>query len=502
MDSEYAVRRAERGPRNAEYRTRVSEMPYSEDDGVGRRGVVSLARSPEFEQRNSVCVIRNSELGVRYAESGIRKKAVLMLPDGRLFDIYDDHHHKQGGDFMSQSVKIADKAPAAGLGSGVVDSNRFYSMLLDARATGGVNITESMHDIAERLLKGEKDNSKLALDQLWTLKKTLVDAGADNTVEELISYYQEKIDVLREREEAIKKASKDTRSLIEEKMKQDEELTLVKSQISTCTHDLKDLNAKLETLKKREGELVIAEQRLKREISANETRIVSGLHDIILRRADQNEKISVDSIDIIRQAAADIPRAIGIDEPYEDNYFPDNIVPRKEESAPDLLNRDEDEFSPMNAFSSQEEPFREPIVYPKSVVRMGGKIIGEYYHDGNIVTKDERHYIYNSRFMADRMTVGIRVVKAKFAQDVHAELIKIAEDAANRVNDNKRFHFEVATNEILNDKNLKELSSDLKRRAWDDAERFAHRLSAKIEALGANYDAMLQEQMERCAEIG
>jgi len=380
----------------------------------------------------------------------------------------------------------------AGAGSNVVDSNRFYSMLLDARAA---SVTENMHDIAEKLLKGEKDNSKLALDQLWTLKKTLSDESADEALEQIITYYQEKIDVLREREEAIRKVSRETRALIEEKRKKDEELAVVKSQIGGYTRDLQELNAKLDNLRRREDELTTVEKRLKEEIGVNEAQIVSGLSEIILSHPD-DEKDGTEALELelIKQAAEEARNRADAAHAEE--------AKAKRESAPETLNND-DAAAPVPARAAarrDETQIHEPVVYPKSVVRMSGKIIGEYYHDGNIVMKDARHYIYNSRFMAERLSVGMRATRARFSQDVYAEMIKIVDDAANRVRENRRFHFEVSTNEILNDKNLRQLSVDLKRRAWDDAERFAVRLSAKIEALGLNYEAMLQEQMERCSE--
>ena len=404
----------------------------------------------------------------------------------------------KGACFMNKNVSTIDIPAAAGIGtgSGVVDSNRFYSMLLDARTA---SVTENMHDIAEKLLKGEKDNSKLALDQLWTLKKTLIDPNTDDTVECMIAYYQDKIDVLREREEAIKKASKETRALIEEKMRKDEELALVKSQIISCADDLKALHSKLETLKKREAELVFAEQRLRREISVNENHIVSGLHDIILHRPEQDEEA-------YEENDAAVPEYTIAD---DDNDFASaftGVGGLGKPVPPDVIVGDEYDDSAEDAYATVAIPAPEaprayePVVYPKSVVRMGGKIIGEYYHDGNIVAKEERHYIYNSRFLAECLCSGLNAQRIKFSQDIHAELIKVVEDAANRVRDNSRFHFEVSTNEILNDKNLRQLSVDLRRRAWDDAGQFVNRLNAKMEALGSNYGAMLQEQMERCSE--
>jgi len=464
------------------------------------------------------------------------------------------------------------KAAAAGFGSSVVDSNRFYSMLLDARAAS-VNVTETMHDVSEKILKGEKENAKLALDQLWALKKTLTDAGADDTLELLISYYQDKIDALRLKEEAIKKVSKETRSLIEEKRRKDEELSTVKAKIGDCARELKSLNEKLGVLRKREEELVSVEQQLKSEISSNESLIVNGLYEIILRQpeADDSKDDGTESLEeeLVRQAAdaakqkakaaaakpaepfvvdinsmsfchenlnsdddesADISAEADTDS--EDGFYGTDIIGKVQEAAHqtdrketldvlapaapaaeakaepppavgiDILNNDNTLPPPQAApfIRKDDEPPYEPIVYPKSVVRMGGKIIGEYYHDGNSVTKDQRHYIYNSRFMAERLTAGLRNIKARFTQEIHAELIKVTEDAASRVRENGSFHFEVSTNEILNDKNLKALSADLRRRAWEDAEKFASKLNAKIEALGHNYEAMLQEQMERCAE--
>jgi len=426
------------------------------------------------------------------------------------------------------NINAMDKpAGTIGFGSSVVDSNRFYSMLLDARTA---NVTESMHDVAEKLLKGEKDNAKLALDQLWALKKTLSDVNADDTLELLLGYYQEKINTLRQKEETIKKVSKDTRCLVEEKRKKDEELTLVKAKISSCTHDLKQLNEKLVSLKKQEEELIFIEKQLKSEISQNESRIVNGLYEIILRQPDGEERKGAADEAVEREiqreeearnkagsfvAAKYEPDIFSADAPtisiekdaYEDAFAPDIPAEAAEKKAPaavgiDVLNKDTELPPPQESpfTRKDDEPAHEPIVYPKSVVRMGGKIVGEYYHDGNAVTKDERHYIYNSRFMAERLSAGLRNIKSRFSQETHSELIKVTEDAASRVRDNSRFHFEVSTNEILNDKNLKQLSADLRRRAWDDADKFAAKLNAKIEALGHNYEAMLQEQMERCAE--
>jgi len=432
---------------------------------------------------------------------------------------------------MKQGFRESGGAAVADLGSSAVDSNRFYSMLLDARAA---SVTESMHDISERLLKGEKDNAKLALDQLWTLKRTLTDGQTDDTLERLITYYQEKIDVLREKEESIKKASRETRSLIENKKKNEEELKQVKSNIGNCAVQLRDLKVRLDGLRKREEELGIAGEQLKREISVKEAQVVSGLSEIILRRPEAQAaqmllkkeadpviselaEFGIDAASIQKktQAEASIRKraqAEIINETVNEEEHDEIPVKSAEGSKTaitlnpaELLSGSDAEVIPdaVEAWKPEpEQPALEPaaVVYPKSVVKMGGKVVGEYYHDGNNAAKEQRHYVYNSRFMAERLRTGLRQIKVKFSQDLHAELIKVSEDVANRVRENSRFHYEVSTNEILNDKNLRQLSVDLRRRAWDDADRFAAKLMAKIIAMGPNYGAMLQEQMERCSE--
>ena len=72
------------------------------------------------------------------------------------------------------------------------------------------------------------------------------------------------------------------------------------------------------------------------------------------------------------------------------------------------------------------------------------------------------------------------------------------QDAYKRITENNRLHFEVSTNEILNEKTLKQLWQDMRLKSLDEAEWFITKLRAKIDARGSNYNAMLQEQMKRC----
>ena len=79
-------------------------------------------------------------------------------------------------------------------------------------------------------------------------------------------------------------------------------------------------------------------------------------------------------------------------------------------------------------------------------------------------------------------------------------MLQMIQDTLKRTSDNKRLHFEVATNEILNGKTIKRLWQDAKLRSIDEIERFCVRLRAKIDALGSNYSTMLKEQMQRCGQ--
>jgi hypothetical protein len=172
---------------------------------------------------------------------------------------------------------------------------------------------------------------------------------------------------------------------------------------------------------------------------------------------------------------------------------------KSEEPAPDVPAITIDETNvvpiiPRSVFDlAQEHP-----PFPKSVVKTTrGRIIGEYYYDA-IVYKNERHYIFNSRFFCDRLNENLKLLKQRYEQTIFAEVLQMIEDAQKRIGENSKLHFEVSTNEILNEKTLKQLRVDAKARSMDEIEKFCSRLKAKIDALGINYRSMLQEQMLRC----
>jgi hypothetical protein len=374
-----------------------------------------------------------------------------------------------------------------GLEKSSTDANRFYSILLDARAT---KVSANMCDIAEKLVIGEKENAKIALEQLWALKKNLV-GEKNGTIDLLINFYQEKIDVLRAKEEHIKKVAKDSRGLLEEKRKKDEEIASVKQQISDCRRELKEINAKLEKLTIKEQELVLIEGQLKKELNVNENEIVNGLYEIILA---QQENAAA------QQAAP--PPSDAEQTQIEGLPPPPPAIPRppdETDKAPapeteEIPGPGADEGVPV----SRVTVFEEKPPFPRSVVKTtAGKVIGEYFYD-SALAKEERHYIFNSRFFASVMANNVRLLKQRPDQPVYLETLQLIQDAYKRISAGPKLHYEVSTNEILNQKTLKQLWLDAKMRSYDELERFCARLLAKIEAMGQNYRTMLKEQMERC----
>jgi hypothetical protein len=418
--------------------------------------------------------------------------------------------------------------------SSSIDTNRFYSILLDAKAA---TVSENMCDITEKLLHGEKENAKGALEQLWNLKKNLF-SQSSGTLDMVISFYQDKINILRNKEEHIKKISKDSRNLLEEKRRRDEEIASVKQQIEECSKEIQDLTVKLNKLQVKEQELILIEQQLKKELHTNENEIVNGLYEIILsqqeremelrkfREQDPSLPVSVTPIpklayelnedDSYSDGDADADddhqgRAVSIDIlKNTDSITREDLITPADIQEPEPSLGVVSQTETLEQVQAEQVPQVESVEYmpqqdqldvpafPKSVVKTtNGRVIGEYFYDARVY-KNERHYIFNSKFFAERLGGDIKFLHQKFDQAVYSEVMQMINQAYKRVTENKMFHFEISTNEILNDKNLKTLWQSAKLRNIDEVEKFCSRLKAKIDALGNNYKAMLQEQMKRC----
>jgi len=408
------------------------------------------------------------------------------------------------------------------------DSNKFYSILLDARAT---TVSENTYDIAERLLRGETDNAKAALEHLWSLKKTMQqETGEAQTIDMLIQYYQRKMDVVRTKEELIKKISRDSRTLLEEKRMRDSEIATIKQEMTDCSAELEELTTKLGKLKVKEQELSLIDSQLKKELLVNENEIINGLYEIILSQqegenpvssfteklasraqepiqreepATQREvpKVPDDTAELPKPSPAEVPAALDLPFANEDiDLEKDKTSAMQLDSLAAAGRQDADEQADdlLTIYKEPLEPLLPPP-FPKSVVKTTkGRIIGEYYYDPKAF-KNKRHYIFNSKFFLSQLSSGLVVLHGRSDQILYTELLQMIQDAFKRISENELMHFEVATSEILNERTLKELWQHMKSRDYTEAGRFCKRLNAKIGAMKSNYHAMLKEQMGRYA---
>lgn len=429
------------------------------------------------------------------------------------------------------------------------DANRFYSILLDARAS---KVSQSMYDVAEKLLTSEKENAKLSLEQLWTLKNDVEGDAGTGTVGLLIQFYQDKITVLRSKEEHIKEITRDSRKLLEDKRSKDSEVATVKQEIADCTAELDQLKAKLDKLKVREQELTLIGEQLKKELQVNENEIVNGLYEIILSHKDQlfGGDLPVDTEDSGgegRQEQGESAGGTGVEqaeetgESAEETEAPRADAGQPADAAAEPADEDEraeteapepplaafqeqadtgapvavlDESRPEEAENAEEEDDKSEVrerieelykqvqappapPYPRSVVKTTrGRVIGEYYYDSKVY-KNERHYVFNSMFFCEQLRIGIDLLRDHFDKTTYSDLLQMIQDAHKRISENPNIHFEIATNELLNESSFKELWQQLKLRSYDEVARFCGRLDAKLKALSSNYSGLLREQMER-----
>ena len=387
------------------------------------------------------------------------------------------------------------------------DGNHLYSILLDARQA---TISESMFDIAEKLVQNEKDNAKNALDNLWALKKNMQGREDLSTIDLLIKSYQDKMDVLRGKEEYIKKIATDSRSLLEEKRKRDAEIASVKQQLGDCSKQIGDLNATLERLNVKEQELTLIETQVKKELSLNENEVVNGLYEIIM-----SYDAMAQSEDSVPAAQETVSQAVPAKSKENEINFDDievvtRPVPRSEKplniselSMPETISEIHDTVDESSEIARQlyiaaEQAEKPP--YPKSVVKTtSGRVIGEYYYDSKVY-KNKRNYVFNSTFFCEQLEIGISMLKENFDQAMYAELLQMIQDGYKRVSENPNIHFEISTNEILNDKTLRELWAQAKAKSFNDITQFSSRLRSKIKGMGSNYMVMLVEQIGRYSE--
>jgi|WetSurMetagenome_2_1015567.scaffolds.fasta_scaffold11931_3 hypothetical protein len=407
--------------------------------------------------------------------------------------------------------------PLISLSETTKESNKFYSILLDASTS---DISESTYDIAERILRGETENAGAALEHLWSLKKAMRNENEIETVAQLITYYQKKMDIVRSKEEHIKKVSRDSRGLLDEKRRRDSESKAIAKEITEAEEQLAGLTAKLETLRTKQREFALADAQAKKELEVNENEVVSGLYEIILSQAEEEnpvEKFTRKLKNRIADPAAKEPvpaenaataaeREVGAalrearkEQPSADAPIDVDILESDKEKTSsfsiEALRKAGDLDARNGGYKNFPEP--EPPPFPKSVVKTGkGRVIGEYFYDPK-AAKEKRHYIYNSRFLLDALTRSLSVLTETVDLAAQAELLQVIRDVYKRTAESTAMHLAVSTSEILNENTLKALWRNVKALDFAEASRFRGRLDAKMNALRYNYFVMLREQMSR-----
>lgn len=427
--------------------------------------------------------------------------------------------------------------PAFGTTGSTPDANKLYSILLDTRAS---SVSESMYDIVEKILNNEKENSKVALEQLWSLKKNLDEENEHSTIDLLIGFYQEKLNSLRNKEEHIKKVSRDSRELLEEKRKRDSEIAMVKQELTDCSSEMERLDIKLSELKVKEQELTLIEKQLQKELRVNANEVVNGLYEIILSSQESSgsdllldkelseekaedevkeQKEEVEAEERIKDKVKDkIKEAVDVDdvektqeikredlgdyevfEPGDTKEIKTDEARDAAKEETDFLNRDIDLFGEFPSVTEKEKVLIK-APFPKSVVKTTrGIVIGEYYYDPKVY-KNKRYYIYNSNFFRIHLFNIVNSLVNKFDRALSGEAMQMIQDAYKRILERSTLHFEISTNEILNKNVLKELWQKVKSREYTDVLAVCNKLKAKIEILGNNYGVMLTEQMARYRE--
>ncbi|MCX7725452.1 MAG: hypothetical protein N2053_01255, partial [Chitinispirillaceae bacterium] len=268
-------------------------------------------------------------------------------------------------------------------------------------------------------------------------------------------------------------------------------------QISECTKELEELTERLNKLKIKEQELTLIEHQVNEELNKNENEIINGLYEIIFINQEE-------------PSPAIVPQKTPLTVDKENISIPSKEPPIHQkdfEILPEPPSREELEvfndvteksvLPPISQVTTTSTKMENIPPFPKSVVKTSdGRIIGEYFYDGKVY-KNKRHYVFNSHFLAEKILYSIKRLKQKFESNIYNEILQIVQDLSKRISENKNLHFEIATNEILNEKSVKRLLQDIKLRALDEVEKFAVKLDAKIKAMGNNRITILQEQMQR-----
>ncbi len=368
-----------------------------------------------------------------------------------------------------------------------------------------------MSELSETILGNEKENAKSMLEKLWKLKSTLNKSENHSQIEELIDHYQSKLDVLRKKEEYITKTSQKSKKLFEEKQEKEEQITSMTSQINDYSDQINKLTQKRRQLLVERDKLTSAEKELTNELDSNQELIVAGLYDIITAG-----KVTPSTSPTPRPAHSASHAQKQPSEqtrPYEESSDDTTSSSRHAEKDTSITNDTSDSAAHSSAiemhtsqaegegvsaqalYQQKEAPDTPQI--PKSIVKTTSDVvIGEYYYDPTVL-KNNRHYVFNSAFFTDQIYASTTQLQSKFEESTYNHILHIIQDAYKRITKNAHIHFEISTNELINETTLKDAWYHIKKREYEAILYFCRRIRAKIDALGSNYMIMLKEQLQR-----
>jgi len=343
----------------------------------------------------------------------------------------------------------------------------------------------SIYELSERIIARESSYTKAALEELWAFENGIDGKNekcAEN-VEQLIEHYQDKMDRLRDKEETLIRISRESVKMIEDRQQKGEELLRIRKELADTENEVAVLQRKCEKLASRKQELESFESEYESKLGGNQEQLVDGLFEIALLRRPATE--------------ASTGAAVKPQSPTEDPVSrsqPESLAVR-DLGIPSLEIAVEPDNRPF--FEKVEKP---SVTYPKSIVKTStGKVIGEYFYDP-VVDKTKRNYVYNGRYFAEQLDLGIATFLSSREESLLQTLVQMTADGLSRTAKSGNIHFEISTNEILNSKSMTEVLSALRTHNVEGVCQFVRRYKAKLEALGANYEAMLAEQVRRLAE--
>jgi hypothetical protein len=316
------------------------------------------------------------------------------------------------------------------------------------------NTSHSVCDLTENLLDDEEKSAKKTLENLWNLKSRLTNKPGIQTVEMLIEYYQNKIDLLRDKRITLLDINEKSKNLLTEKYKSEEQLSHIGSIIKKCDDGITTLEKKRTELIKKQRELAEKKDDIDTRLNENNSLVIAGLYESVRPDEVHTQKDSV---------------------PHD--AVPENI--QAPDESYDIL------FDDVT-HRQRRIPF--PLI---AIKNESGRLISQYY----VKSRNSQDIkIFNCIFFSTRIK--------NLAQEPHNRSLKnivllCIKDTQNRIAHNSDYEYDKSLNEIINNKNLCLLYEAIQKSDFALVSEFSKKLKSKINSLGNNYKERLEEQLNR-----